>query len=133
MAGTTGTEGNWMCFLCNKTGLSRLSSWKGKKAVGKSVKPSPGAGQKLKAESSGTSGKEDTSKAERSIPSLTQQQFEAVTRLKGQNKGVSRLAILSELSRSSDVINLNYGSHSTNSSSIFEDERFRLHLAPPRD
>lgn len=45
MAGTTGTEGNWMCFLCNKTGLSRLSSWKGKKAVGKSVKPSPGAGQ----------------------------------------------------------------------------------------
>ena len=45
MAGTTGTEGNWMCFLCNKTGLSRLSSWKGKKTVGKSVKSSPGAGQ----------------------------------------------------------------------------------------
>lgn len=28
---------------------------------------------------------------ERSVPSLTQQQFEAVTRLKGQNKGVSRV------------------------------------------
>ena len=45
MAGSTGTEGNWMCFLCNKTGLSRLSSWKGKKTVGKSVKPAPGGGQ----------------------------------------------------------------------------------------
>ena len=30
---------------------------------------------------------------ERSVPSLTQQQFEAVTRLKGQNKGVSRVNI----------------------------------------
>ena len=45
MAASTGTEGNWMCFLCNKTGLSRLSSWKGKKTVGKSVKPAAGAGQ----------------------------------------------------------------------------------------
>ncbi|KAL9958184.1 hypothetical protein ACROYT_G035162, partial [Oculina patagonica] len=26
MAGTTGTESNWICFLCNKTGLSRLTS-----------------------------------------------------------------------------------------------------------
>ena len=28
---------------------------------------------------------------ERSVPSLTQQQFEAVSRLKAQNKGVSRV------------------------------------------
>lgn len=39
MAGTTGTEGNWICMLCNKTGLSRLSSWKGKRVLGNSVKP----------------------------------------------------------------------------------------------
>ena len=46
MAGTTGTEGNWICMLCNKTGLSRLSSWKGKRVLGKSVKPlSPGSVQ----------------------------------------------------------------------------------------
>ena len=34
-----------MCFLGNKTGLLRLSSWKGKTRVGKSVKSTPGAGQ----------------------------------------------------------------------------------------
>lgn len=134
MAGTTGTEGNWICMLCNKTGLSRLSSWKGKRVLGNSVKPlSPGSVQKFKTESSGAAKKEDLSKTERSVPSLTQQQFEAVSRLKAQNKGVSRLAILSELSRSSDAISHTYGSRSTSSGNIFEDERFRLHLAPPRD
>ena len=40
MAGTTGTEGNWICFLCNKTGLSRLSSGKGKTSLGKLARPS---------------------------------------------------------------------------------------------
>ena len=44
-----------------------------------------------------------------------------------------QFAILTELSRTSDAFSLNYGSRLTNSSSIFEDERFRLHLAPPRD
>ncbi|XP_022795599.1 vacuolar protein sorting-associated protein 8 homolog [Stylophora pistillata] len=134
MAGTTGTEGNWICMLCNKTGLSRLSSWKGKRVLGKSVKPlSPESAQKLKNDRSGAAKKEDLSKTERTASSLTQQQFEAVSRLKAQNKGVSRFAILSELSRSSDAISYAYGSRSTGSSNIFEDERFRLHLAPPRD
>ena len=41
MAGTSGAEGNWICLLCNKTGLSRLSSGKGKTPLGKLAKPSP--------------------------------------------------------------------------------------------
>lgn len=131
MAGATGTEGNWICMLCNKTGLSRLSSGKGKTPLGKLAKPSSTVTKKP--ESSATSKKEDSQKVERSVPSLTPQQFEAVARLKAQNKGASRFAILSELSKSSDAFSLSYGSRSTNSSSIFEDERFRLHLAPPRD
>ena len=43
MAGTTGTEGSWICLLCNKTGLSRLSSGKGKTSFGKLAKPSSAA------------------------------------------------------------------------------------------
>ncbi|CAH3128652.1 unnamed protein product [Porites lobata] len=132
MAGTTGTEGNWICILCNKTGLSRLSSRKGKTSLGKLAKPSSSTAQKP--ESSMAPKKiDDTQKTERSVPSLTQQQFESVSRLKAQTKGASRFAILTELSRTSDAFSLNYGSRLTNSSSIFEDERFRLHLAPPRD
>ena len=45
MAGTTGTEGNWICILCNKTGLSRLSSGKGKTRLGKLAKPSSASAQ----------------------------------------------------------------------------------------
>lgn len=130
MAGTTGTEGSWICLLCNKTGLSRLSSGKGKTSFGKLAKPSSAAIKQ--SESGGASAKEATQKTERAVPSLTQQQFEAVTRLKAQNKGASRFAILSELSKPSDGFGLSYGSRFSNSSSIFEDERFRLHLAPPR-
>ena len=43
-----------------------------------------------------------------------------------------QFAILSELSKPGDAFSLGYGSRPNQSSSIFEDERFRLHLAPPR-
>ncbi|KAK2552517.1 Vacuolar protein sorting-associated protein 8-like protein [Acropora cervicornis] len=130
MAGTSGAEGNWICLLCNKTGLSRLSSGKGKTPLGKLAKPSPVAAKKY--ETAGASSKEPSQKTEKDIASLTQQQFEAIARLKTQSKGASRFAILSELSNQGDAFSLGYGSRPNQSSSIFEDERFRLHLAPPR-
>ncbi|XP_044183572.1 vacuolar protein sorting-associated protein 8 homolog isoform X3 [Acropora millepora] len=130
MAGTSGAEGNWICLLCNKTGLSRLSSGKGKTPLGKLAKPSPVAAKKY--ETAGASAKEPSQKTEKDIASLTQQQFEAIARLKTQSKGASRFAILSELSKPGDAFSLGYGSRPNQSSSIFEDERFRLHLAPPR-
>ncbi|XP_015770659.1 PREDICTED: vacuolar protein sorting-associated protein 8 homolog [Acropora digitifera] len=104
MAGTSGAEGNWICLLCNKTGLSRLSSGKGKTPLGKLAKPSPVAAKKY--ESAGASSKEPSQKTEKDIASLTQQQFEAIARLKTQSKGASRFAILSELSKPGDAFSL---------------------------
>ncbi|XP_048580337.1 vacuolar protein sorting-associated protein 8 homolog isoform X2 [Nematostella vectensis] len=64
---------------------------------------------------------------------LSSQQFENISRFRRLNKTPSRLAILSELSRSRDdgAITLNYGSRSQYSRSIFQDENFKLQLAPP--
>ncbi|EDO31039.1 predicted protein, partial [Nematostella vectensis] len=64
---------------------------------------------------------------------LSSQQFENISRFRRLNKTPSRLAILSELSRSRDdgAITLNYGSRSRSSRSIFQDENFKLQLAPP--
>uniref|UniRef100_A0A8C6IZ79 Vacuolar protein sorting-associated protein 8 homolog n=1 Tax=Melopsittacus undulatus TaxID=13146 RepID=A0A8C6IZ79_MELUD len=103
----------WMCYKCN-------SSNKGGKLSENFSELKKGSGAPL---------------AQASSESLLDpQQIQAFDQLCRLNRGTSRLALLTELSRghSSEkhgLLSISHGDPST--SSIFQNENFQLHLAPP--
>uniref|UniRef100_A0A803YPV6 RING-type domain-containing protein n=1 Tax=Meleagris gallopavo TaxID=9103 RepID=A0A803YPV6_MELGA len=107
----------WMCYKCN-------SSNKGGKLSENFSELKKGSG---------------TSLAQVSLPgcwlgsesALDPQQIQAFDQLCRLNRGTSRLALLTELSRSGEKHGLLSVSHGDSASSVFQNETFQLHLAPP--
>ncbi|NXX93888.1 VPS8 protein, partial [Centropus bengalensis] len=103
----------WMCYKCN-------SSNKGAKASETFSELKKGSGASLAQVSS------------ESV--LDPQQIQAFDQLCRLNRGTSRLALLTELSRSHSsekhgLLSISHGDAAT--SSVFQNENFQLHLAPP--
>uniref|UniRef100_A0A8B9FFV9 Vacuolar protein sorting-associated protein 8 homolog n=1 Tax=Amazona collaria TaxID=241587 RepID=A0A8B9FFV9_9PSIT len=107
----------WMCYKCN-------SSNKGEKLSENFSELKKGSGAPLA----------QVSYFPFSEPLLDPQQIQAFDQLCRLNRGTSRLALLTELSRghSSEKHGLLSISHSDpTTSSVFQNENFQLHLAPP--
>ncbi|KAM6122518.1 vacuolar protein sorting-associated protein 8 homolog isoform 2-T2 [Pterocles gutturalis] len=103
----------WMCYKCN-------SSNKGGKLSENFSELKKGSGASLAQTSS--------------EPLLDPQQIQAFDQLCRLNRGTSRLALLAELSRGRGgekhgLLSVSHGDPAT--SSVFQNENFQLHLAPP--
>uniref|UniRef100_A0A803XK21 RING-type domain-containing protein n=1 Tax=Meleagris gallopavo TaxID=9103 RepID=A0A803XK21_MELGA len=105
----------WMCYKCN-------SSNKGGKLSENFSELKKGSGTSLAQPSFLQTGSESA---------LDPQQIQAFDQLCRLNRGTSRLALLTELSRSGEKHGLLSVSHGDSASSVFQNETFQLHLAPP--
>uniref|UniRef100_A0A8C3PPI1 Vacuolar protein sorting-associated protein 8 homolog n=1 Tax=Calidris pygmaea TaxID=425635 RepID=A0A8C3PPI1_9CHAR len=120
----------WMCYKCN-------SSNKGGKLSENFSELKKGSGASL-AQVRFVRGSFSPSKLETTLASseslLDPQQIQAFDQLCRLNRGTSRLALLTELSRSHSgekhgLLSVSHGDPAT--SSVFQNENFQLHLAPP--
>uniref|UniRef100_A0A8C3PPI5 VPS8 subunit of CORVET complex n=1 Tax=Calidris pygmaea TaxID=425635 RepID=A0A8C3PPI5_9CHAR len=112
----------WMCYKCN-------SSNKGGKLSENFSELKKGSGASL-AQVSVSRGEPPSC----SESLLDPQQIQAFDQLCRLNRGTSRLALLTELSRSHSgekhgLLSVSHGDPAT--SSVFQNENFQLHLAPP--
>uniref|UniRef100_A0A8C2U6L4 Vacuolar protein sorting-associated protein 8 homolog n=1 Tax=Coturnix japonica TaxID=93934 RepID=A0A8C2U6L4_COTJA len=110
----------WMCYKCN-------SSNKGGKLSENFSELKKGSGTSL-------GHKDDQGAGTGSESALDPQQIQAFDQLCRLNRGTSRLALLTELSRAHSgekhgLLSVSHGDSAA--SSVFQNETFQLHLAPP--
>uniref|UniRef100_A0A8C8BDC3 Vacuolar protein sorting-associated protein 8 homolog n=1 Tax=Otus sunia TaxID=257818 RepID=A0A8C8BDC3_9STRI len=113
----------WMCYKCN-------SSNKGGKLIENYSELKKGSGASL----AQVSKRLPTCHVASSESLLDPQQIQAFDQLCRLNRGTSRLALLTELSRGHGgekhgLLSVSHGDPAT--SSVFQNENFQLHLAPP--
>ncbi|XP_063285959.1 vacuolar protein sorting-associated protein 8 homolog isoform X1 [Pelobates fuscus] len=124
-----GGQSQWICYRCNSSSKGRSGH-----QSGTDVKRSRTSSLVQVRGASIHSSREETGKKAISESVLDPQQLQAFDQFCRLYKGTSRLALLSELCRSqspekSRGYNPSHGGPT--SSSVFQNENFQLHLAPP--
>ncbi|XP_002936581.2 vacuolar protein sorting-associated protein 8 homolog isoform X2 [Xenopus tropicalis] len=124
-----GGQSQWICHRCNSTNKGRA----GRQTVTDVKKGRTTSLAQVRGTSSRSS-REEAAKKSSTDPILDPQQLQAFQHLCRLYKGTSRLALLTELCRSqspekSSSYYASYGGIAT--SSVFQNENFQLHLAPP--
>ncbi|XP_068101134.1 vacuolar protein sorting-associated protein 8 homolog isoform X2 [Hyperolius riggenbachi] len=122
-------QSHWICYRCHSTSKGRT----GHQSVSEMKRGRTVSLVQVRATSANLSKEESTRKSS-SDSVLDPQQLQAFSELCRLYKGTSRLALLTELCRSqspekSSSYHPSYGGVA--SSSVFQNENFQLHLAPP--
>ncbi|KAM4024492.1 vacuolar protein sorting-associated protein 8 homolog isoform 3-T3 [Anomaloglossus baeobatrachus] len=123
-----GGQVQWSCYKCNSSNKGRS----GRQTIADLKKGRTASLVQMRTASANPSGEEPARKSS-SDSVLDPQQLQAFNELCRLYKGTSRLALLTELCRSQSPekssVHNPYGGVS--SSSVFQNENFQLHLAPP--
>uniref|UniRef100_A0A8C5QQE4 Vacuolar protein sorting-associated protein 8 homolog n=1 Tax=Leptobrachium leishanense TaxID=445787 RepID=A0A8C5QQE4_9ANUR len=124
-----GAQSQWICYRCNSSSKGRAGCPAGtavREGRSSSLVQVRGTAVRLS--------KEEHSKKAAADSVLDPQQMQAFDQLCHVYKGTSRLALLTELCRSQSP-EKSWGHHPTHrahsTSSVFQNENFQLHLAPP--
>ncbi|XP_063789062.1 vacuolar protein sorting-associated protein 8 homolog isoform X2 [Pseudophryne corroboree] len=124
-----GGQSNWTCYRCNSRGKGRT----GRQSVADAKRGRAASLVQVRAASANPPG-EEAAKKPSSDSVLDPHQLQAFMELCRHYKATSRLALLTELCRSQSpekpsAYHSPYGGVA--SSSVFQNENFQLHLAPP--